>query len=189
MTTTVYIHGANATKNSFNFLRLYLGADSDILLSYNSKEKFKNNLNAMVERLKGINNLKFIAHSLGGIYAVHLAARLNKRVRGGITISTPYGGLEYAGWLKWVYPHYALFRDVSPTSDVIQDAQRIKLTVPWHKIVTAQNSAPWLWSDNDGTVTVDSQLKKKCPTTKLALGHYEVLLSKQTVDVISNFTV
>ena len=38
----------------------------------------------------------FVAHSLGGIYSLHLANAIPKQVLGAVTLSTPYGGAEVA---------------------------------------------------------------------------------------------
>jgi pimeloyl-ACP methyl ester carboxylesterase len=69
--TLVYIHGASATSESFNYIRRKLGKGIDI--NYDSRNGFENNLLDMQVQLKDYNDLVFIAHSLGGIYSLHLA--------------------------------------------------------------------------------------------------------------------
>ena len=73
----VYIHGANATSESFNHIRTRLGKGLD--LNYDSRDGFEHNLAAMQQSLAGVEQCFFIAHSLGGIYALHLSHHLPHR--------------------------------------------------------------------------------------------------------------
>jgi cytochrome b involved in lipid metabolism len=52
----VYIHGASATGESFNYIREHVGG-SDIVLEYNSADGFKHNLDAMLAQLHDVNNI------------------------------------------------------------------------------------------------------------------------------------
>jgi predicted alpha/beta hydrolase family esterase len=90
----VYIHGANATSESFNYIKSKLGKGIDI--NYDSRNGFENNLMDMQTSLKEHTDLVFIAHSLGGIYSLHLANSMPGAVKGAVTLSTPYGGAEVA---------------------------------------------------------------------------------------------
>ena len=56
--TLVYIHGASATSESFNYIRSNLGAGIDI--NYDSRNGFENNLIDMQVQLKGYGNLFFV---------------------------------------------------------------------------------------------------------------------------------
>jgi len=76
----VYIHGASATGESFNYIREHIIGD-DLVLNYNSANGFDHNLKVMLEELKDINQIFFIAHSLGGIYALHLSKHSLRRGR------------------------------------------------------------------------------------------------------------
>ena len=82
----VYIHGANATSESFNYIKSKLGNGIDV--NYDSRNGFENNLADMQVQLKGHSDLVFIAHSLGGIYSLHLANALPDAVKGAVTLST-----------------------------------------------------------------------------------------------------
>jgi hypothetical protein len=61
----VYIHGASATSESFNYIRSKLGAGIDI--NYDSRNGFENNLAEMKLSLMNTRDIFFVAHSLGGI--------------------------------------------------------------------------------------------------------------------------
>ena len=77
----VYIHGASATSESFNYLRSHIGG-TDMVLNYDSHNGFKQNLADMQSALSGIDRIFFIAHSLGGIYALHLSNLIPEQVAG-----------------------------------------------------------------------------------------------------------
>ena len=100
--TLVYIHGASATSESFNYIRSKLGKGIDI--NYDSRNGFENNLNDMQSTLQNHKDLVFIAHSLGGIYSLHLANSMPESVKGAITLSTPYGGAEVADYVQYFLP-------------------------------------------------------------------------------------
>ena len=69
----VYIHGASATGDSFNYIRQHLKHKDEYIIEYDSKHGFHNNLESMKEQLKDFNDMFFVCHSLGGIYALHLS--------------------------------------------------------------------------------------------------------------------
>ena len=92
--TLVYIHGASATSESFNYIRSKLGAGIDI--NYDSRNGFENNLKSMQEQLVNVKDMAFVAHSLGGVYSLHIANAMPEQVKGAVTLSTPYGGAEVA---------------------------------------------------------------------------------------------
>ena len=72
----------------------------DLVLEYNSRDGFDNNFNCMIKELDHLDQMFFICHSLGGIYALHLADYFRDRVLGAVTLSTPYGGAEMADYAK-----------------------------------------------------------------------------------------
>jgi pimeloyl-ACP methyl ester carboxylesterase len=181
----VYIHGASATSESFNYLREHIGG-ADMALNYDSKNGFKENLAIMEEELAGIKNIFFVAHSLGGIYALHLANLVPDQIAGAVTLSTPYGGAESADFAKYFLPFSRLLRDIGPASWPMRHADRIKIQHPWTNIVTVRGSAPWIHGANDGIVTVNSQRHhdEGMELVEINYNHYEVVLSDQVVNLI-----
>ena len=181
----VYIHGASATSESFNYLREHIGG-SDMVLNYDSHNGFKQNLAHMQEELADAKNIFFIAHSLGGIYALHLANLIPEQVVGAVTLSTPYGGAENADFAKYFLPFSRLLRDIGPASWPMRHADKIKIQHPWTNIVTVRGSAPWITGANDGIVTVDSQRhhSEGMELVEIDYNHYEVVLSDRVVRLI-----
>ena len=104
-----FIHGANQSSNSWNYIRERLNHSNEILIDYSSTQPFYNNLNHMVEKI-GNNPVFVVGHSLGGIYALHLLKHCN--VIGGVSISTPFRGSSAADWAKYLVPQYQIFRDI-----------------------------------------------------------------------------
>lgn len=182
---TVYIHGATATAQSFNYIRDLLQGQ-DLTLEYDSEHGFQNNLDEMSERIaKKQGNLFFVGHSLGGIYAISLAERFKSRTLGGVTISTPYGGSEIAPFLKHFVPFNRLLKEIGPDSEPIRHCKEIELSVPWCNIVTTRGSSPWIAQPNDGVVTVSSQhAQVGIDYIEIASNHYEILMDPECVQLI-----
>ena len=181
--TLVYIHGASATSESFNYIRSKLGKGIDI--NYDSRNGFENNLIDMQSQLKGHSDLVFIAHSLGGIYSLHLANTLPESVKGAVTLSTPYGGAEVADVAKYFLPFSRLMRDIGPSSWAMKQARNIKIQHPWTNIVTVKGQSPFMAEHNDGVVTIASQKHHEdMELVEVDYNHYEVVLAEPVINII-----
>jgi predicted alpha/beta hydrolase family esterase len=181
--TLVYIHGASATSESFNYIRSKLGKGIDI--NYDSRNGFENNLNEMQTQLEGVKDIAFVAHSLGGVYSLHLANAIPKQVVGAVTLSTPYGGAEVAEFAQFFLPFSRLMRDIGPSSWVMKQADNIKIQHPWTNIVTVKGQSPFMAEHNDGVVTISSQKHHKdMELVEVDYNHYEVVLSDKVVTLI-----
>ena len=179
----VYIHGANATSESFNYIRSKIGSGIDV--NYDSRNGFENNLNDMLAQLKDVKDLAFVAHSLGGVYALHIANALPNNVSGAVTISTPYGGAEVADYVQYFLPFSRLMRDIGPSSWAMRQADKIKIQHPWTNIVTIKGQSPFMHEPNDGVVTIVSQKHHDdMELVEVEYNHYEVVLSDAVIDII-----
>ena len=185
--TLVYIHGASATSDSFNFIRGKIGKGIDI--NYDSRNGFKNNLAEMIEQLKDEEDMAFVAHSLGGIYALHIANAMPEQVLGAVTLSTPYGGAEVAEYAKYFLPFSRLMRDIGPNSWAFEQADKIKIQHPWTNVVTVKGQSPFMLAHNDGVVTIDSQKHHiDMELIEVDYNHYEVVLAEPVVKIIKERT-
>ena len=181
--TLVYIHGASATSESFNYIRSKLGKGIDI--NYDSRNGFENNLNEMQAQLAGVKDIAFIAHSLGGVYSLHLANAIPDQVVGAVTLSTPYGGAECAEVVKFFLPFSRLMRDIGPSSWAMKQADKIKIQHPWTNIVTVTGQSPFMAEPNDGVVTIDSMKHHEdMELIEVDYNHYEVVLAEPVVKLI-----
>jgi pimeloyl-ACP methyl ester carboxylesterase len=179
----VYIHGANATSESFNYVKSKLGGGLD--LNYDSRNGFENNLKDMQTTLSSHTDIVFIAHSLGGIYSLHLANSMPMSVKGAVTLSTPYGGAEVADYAQYFLPFSRLMRDIGPSSWVMKQASKIKIQHPWTNIVTVKGQSPFMHEPNDGVVTIASQRHHAdMELIEVDYNHYEVVLAEPVIKII-----
>lgn len=181
----VYIHGASATAESFNFIREHI-QEKDIAIEYDSSNGFKENLEEMKKVIENYKDVIFICHSLGGIYALHLANLYPKKVRGAITLSTPYGGAEVADYARYFLPFSRLLKDIGPNSWPMKTAKDIKVKHPWVNIVTTAGRSPWMTVPNDGVVTIASMKKhsEDMDIIEVDVNHYEVVISNKVLALI-----
>jgi pimeloyl-ACP methyl ester carboxylesterase len=184
----VYIHGASATGESFNYIRSHITGLPEIIVEYNSSNGFDRNLADMKQQVQGVDRVLFVCHSLGGIYALHLAEEFRDQAAGAVTLSTPYGGAESADYAKYFLPFSRLLRDIGPSSAPITSSNAIKIQHPWLNIVTTRGDSPWIMQPNDGVVTVASMRHRSdMQFRELYINHYEVVMSPKTVDIIKEF--
>jgi len=183
----VYIHGASATSESFTYIRSCIGGN-DIAFEYKSSKGFKQNFKTMCSSIKDINDdVFFIAHSLGGIYALHLANEFKEKTCGAVTLSTPYGGCHEADIARYFLPFNQLMRDIGTLSAPMSAVKSISLPAPWTQVVTTAGQSPWITVENDGVVTIESQrARPDMELIELPLNHYEVVLSNKTIEIIQN---
>jgi pimeloyl-ACP methyl ester carboxylesterase len=180
----VYIHGASATSESFNYIREHVGGN-DWLINYDSRNGFEKNLNDMIEQLKDVKDIAFVAHSLGGIYSLHIANAMPDQVKGAVTLSTPYGGAEVAEFAKFFLPFSRLMRDIGPSSWVMRQADKIKIQHPWTNVVTVKGQSPFMHEANDGVVTIASMRHHAdMELVEVDYNHYEVVLSDKIISII-----
>ncbi len=181
----VYIHGASATAESFNFIRQNITA-KNIAIEYDSGHGFKENLEEMKDFIKSYNDIVFVGHSLGGIYALHLADAFPKKVKGAITLSTPYGGAEVADCAKYFLPFSRLMRDIGPNSWPMKTVNDIKIQHPWTNVVSTAGKSPWINVPNDGVVTISSmkQLENHMEIIEVDCNHYEVIVSSKVIAIL-----
>ncbi len=182
---TVYIHGATASERSFAFIQKSTRTKNPIYLNYQKENSAQDNLAEMTNILDSINDpVVIVAHSLGGVYATYLQHRFNK-VKAVVSLATPFGGSELATWGSIFNPHYQLFKDIRPTSDFIRNSLSIDIECPWMQVVTTVGDVPWIQGTNDGIVTRSSMMcRNDIDYTEVDRNHYEVVLSKRSVDII-----
>ena len=182
----LYIHGANATSQSFNFIRHHIKG-KDILIEYNCAMSFNHNLELMIERIKDESEIFIVAHSMGGIYALHLANKFPEKFLGAVTISTPYNGSSVAEIAKWVLPYYRLIHEIVPDSKTIRTTNALPIMHPWTQVVTTAGHVPWLIYPNDGIVSIASMTSRTdFESIEVPLNHYEVMVSPDTVKIIKD---
>jgi hypothetical protein len=159
--------------------------EPDTALEYNSEAGFDHNLAEMKGQLDDQERLFFVSHSLGGIYALHLANYYQATTVGGVSLSTPYGGSKQADYARYFLPFNRLMKDIGPASRPMADAKRLPAPPCWTQVVTTRGASPWIQEPNDGVVTIESQqYRQDFELVELPLNHYEVVISNQVVEII-----
>jgi pimeloyl-ACP methyl ester carboxylesterase len=184
----VFIHGAGQTKRSWNFILEVLKPDHYTTIEYNVNKPFDENLKTLSADVNAIDDvlpLFLIAHSMGGLYGLHLQATHFERFAGAISMSTPFAGSRTADFVKYMYPGYVLFKDIGTKSAFIKEGNDIEINIPWTQIVTTGGEVPWHAEGNDGTVTILSQKHRAdMDFIELAINHQEILVSREVIDII-----
>lgn len=183
--TVVWIHGANQTSLSFEYLREKCNFSKEHCANYSSSNNFYYNLEKITEELQDIDTVFVIGHSMGGLYGIHLTQKIN--VVGGVSISTPFGGSLTADWAKYLIPTYPLFRDVGRRSMPVVEASKIKLDIHWTQIISTVGSVPYHFGQNDGVVTIESMnCRNDVIKIELPYNHYEIISNPQVADILKN---
>jgi|TARA_B110000503_G_scaffold15353_1_gene21460 pimeloyl-ACP methyl ester carboxylesterase len=185
----VFIHGAGCSHRSWNYLLAKLNPTQYTMLEYSVDDKFNTNLTKLASDFGHIHDKKvyMISHSMGGIYALNLYQMFRHRIIGSISIATPFAGSRTADFVKYVYPSYALFKDVGVKSAPILRCHNITIHVPWTQIVTTDGGVPWHNGHNDGVVTVESQKHREdMEFVEVHVTHNEALVSDEVLDVIKD---
>lgn len=181
----IWLHGANQSSLSFEYLRSKTNFSNEILINYSSMNRFHDNLDMITEQCQNKGPHFVVGHSMGGLYALHLTKYL--RIVGGVSISTPFRGSSTADWAKYIVPSYPLFKDIGRKSDPIKQANEIELDIPWTQIVSTTGSVPYHNGPNDGVVTLASMTHRAdMEFIELPHTHYEVMCSKGVADIISS---
>ena len=179
----IWLHGANQTSLSFQYLRNKTNFTKEIIINYSSMNRFYDNLDMITEQCQNRGPHFIIGHSMGGLYALHLTKYL--RILGGVSISTPFRGSSTADWAKYIVPSYPLFKDIGRKSDPIKQANEIELKIPWTQIVTTTGSVPYHNGPNDGVVTLASMTNRTdMEQIEVPHTHYETMVSDQVAEII-----
>lgn len=190
MKQIIYIHGFNSTHKIFSYLQTQLPEHTATFIDYDSTLSVEDAFDYVLEHIPTDTEFSVIGHSLGGILAHLVASRTtdNVKVENLVTISTPFGGSMAASRLKWFYPSYAILRDLSPYSQQLTDIRASETKCPFLSIVSTAGSLPLSSDENDGIVTVKSQLNI-IPTDRIFVdaNHFEVMQDDITVKAVENF--
>ena len=110
-----------------------------------------------------------------------------------ITMSAPWQGSPFARWLKFVVRNNKLFNHMNPGSEFLEYLHEKTFLRPHTNIITVGGGnevAAWGKRDNDGTVTVDSQVNVptgfiKSQNEFINLSHTEILQSSKVCELIT----
>ena len=180
----VWIHGANQTGLSFQYLRSITKFRRELMVEYDTEKKFYDNLELLSNEINQVDGPYFIVgHSLGGLYALHLTRYLD--IVGAVSISTPFAGSWTADWARFFIPTYQLFKDVGRRSTPIKDSKNIEINFNWTQIISTKGSVPYHGGANDGVCTIKSMRSRKdMELIEVPYSHFEVMCSDAVADII-----
>jgi alpha/beta superfamily hydrolase len=129
-----------------------------------------------------------IGHSLGGVIAAIIAADFPDRVEKLVTISAPLNGSRAAMALRWMPGSLPIIHDIVPTSSIINRCAELDLSLPTLSIISTGGHMATSSEPNDSVVSLASQRGLQFgQKVEIDANHFEVLMIKETVDVIRNF--
>ena len=181
----VWIHGANQTGLSFQYLRSITKFKNELIVEYDTEKKFYDNLEVLSNEINQVDGPYFIVgHSLGGLYALHLTKYLD--IVAAVSISTPFAGSWTADWARFFIPKYQLFKDVGRRSAPIKDSKDIEINFNWTQIISTKGSVPYHGGANDGVCTIKSMRSRKdMELIEVPYSHFEVMCSDAVAEIIS----
>jgi hypothetical protein len=129
-----------------------------------------------------------VGHSMGGLYAWHLANRNPDLVLGGMSIGTPWGGSIQAGFWKMFNVNVPWLQMLTRHEPWTAQTRLLETPVPWTNVVTTHGFDLFAVGKNDGVVTVESQRELGGEHKEITLdyGHNEVLQSTELASIITD---
>lgn len=179
-----YIHGAGASNRSFTWLHEQLPDMPAQFFSYTLFETAHDAIQRLSQAIAEDGRpAVLVGHSLGGIMAIAATAA---NITGCVTLCAPFGGARHAEFLSMFYRHH-LLSDLRSHGPLLRGVRAAPATKP-HLAIVGTEGLPFFAEDNDGAVTVASQTAlDNVHYVRLSLNHFEVLLSRDVVDLIRAF--
>lgn len=180
----VLIHGANSSKVCWNWVGSHVKNHSR--LEWGMMTDPEENLAVMETQLP--DKCIVLGHSMGGLYAWHLASRNPDRVVAGISVATPWGGSIQASLWKMFNVSIPWLKMLSRMEPWTAETRLLEAPVPWTNVVCTHGFDLFGVGANDGVVTVQSQRELFGPANEITLdyGHNTVLQSPELITVIES---
>jgi pimeloyl-ACP methyl ester carboxylesterase len=183
----VFIHGAWASKDSFNYISQFILPEiNKYFFEYDCQ---KDDFNTIVDKLgswisKNIQGpIIFVGHSLGGLIALKTANTYCKEItKGVLTISSPVKGIYMNPMIKpYMIMRAPILNSILSNSNLIRKINSMEYEFPILSVVSVGKFSPLHIGDSDGVLPLSSQTWK--PKTdhfkqiRFENGHTEVLLN------------
>lgn len=127
-----------------------------------------------------------LTHSLGGIIGSCLLEHEN--VDGLITLASPLNGIRMPYGSKF-FMNRTFVQEIDVYSSHVLNAKKLleDTDKKVYHIVSTEGFNPFMVEQNDGVVTVNSQLHGKHPKHLVSANHHEILQHDDTLDAINTF--
>jgi len=178
----IFIHGANASKTSWNWVGSQV--ENHDRFEWGMMTDPEKNLETMEAKLT--EPCFVVGHSMGGLYAWHLANRNPDLVVGGMSIGTPFGGSIQAGLWQMFNINVPWLQMLARHEPWTAQTRLLDTPVAWTNVVTTHGFDLFAVGKNDGVVTVASQRELGGEHKEITLdyGHNEVLQSPELASTI-----
>jgi len=194
----LYIHGANASPDNFNYYKLLLPKHNCITPSYNMDDNpfdVVEDINRKVNREFGSSPITVVGHSFGGLIGAWYSSVNSSRIQSLITIACPWEGTPAARIFGYFFRNAEVFKHTRPGAQVLHLLQDKVFKGIHHNIVCTGGGNPVAGMGsqaNDGMVSVASQsaTPSKFTMTKnhyIDTGHSGVLLNNTATNLLNKF--
>jgi esterase/lipase len=179
----VTIHGAFSSPHVFNYIKHTTQNATFVDFSY--QDRYKDVSNVIEDCNEFINNedseVILMGHSLGGIIGSNLLS--NKNVKGLVTIASPIAGIKINFYASTFFFKQTFVQEITPFSPTIVSCkENLDLTSkPVNHIITTKGYSPFMHTDNDGVITVESQIYGNNNSTYIQANHHDVLQHPNTI--------
>jgi|TARA_R110002153_G_scaffold194803_2_gene348206 pimeloyl-ACP methyl ester carboxylesterase len=195
MKNIIYLHGANASPDNFNYYTLKLPEHNYISPEYNMEEDpydLVELIRLRKQREFGKQKVILVGHSFGGLLASWYASVYPRSVEHLVTIATPWEGTPVARVLSMIFRNKKVFENTKPGAEVLSLLQEKTFNGVHTNIVCTSGSNPLAGlggKANDGMISVDSQLStpakfKNSQNFTIEAGHSGVLLNNTVTDML-----
>ncbi len=195
MPNVIYIHGANADSDNFNYFKLKLPEHDSIAPNYDmSEDPFDLVMGFKRQKEKAFGNepVVIVGHSFGGILASWYASVNPGIVSHLVTIATPWEGTPVARIFGYFWRNADVFKNTMPGATVLAMLQEKKFEGPHTNIICTRGANPVAGiggKANDGMISCDSQGKtppgfKNTQTHHIEAGHSGVLLNNNVTGLL-----
>lgn len=184
----LWTHGLNCSSKIFTHLHSQMPSHKASFIEYESQGSIEESLLTVIKSIPAKGTFSIVGHSLGGILGHIIATRYADRIDKLVTISSPFGGSEQAGVLRWLYPNVRVLKDIAPNSAILREIIFNKPTCQFLSIVSTAGSLPFIKGKNDGIVSIQSQMSIK-PTHRIEVNsnHFEAVQDIDTINAVKEF--
>mgnify|MGYP000224050404 CR=1 FL=1 len=195
MKNIIYLHGANADPDNFNYYTLKLPEHNFMSPAYDMEDDpydIVELVRMRKEREFGKQKVILVGHSFGGLLASWYASVYPKNVEHLVTIATPWQGTPVARILGMIFRNRKVFDNTRPGAEVLALLQEKSYNGLHTNIVCTSGSNPLAGlggKANDGMISVDSQLTtppkfKNTENVTIHAGHSGVLLNNNVTNIL-----